>query len=587
MSVWGARSADPPVALAAACVAVALALTAWAPAAGGGTALRPVSAAAPGIPGAGPAAGPASSPPADAWDSSGASGGAGTAGGALEGLPIRSIRVAAYDVFDTIPPGRLGGFYRVANALHVRTRERTVTSLLLFAPGDPWRVERARETERALRRLDFLQPRRIAASRTGDSVDVVVETRDAWTTRPEFNLERTGGQQFGAIGFSERNLLGLGKRLDVSYEEDPTGIARRLSWSDPSVLGTRTRFRWVASSGSSGSADVLDLSLPFFREDAPVAFGMAWRRGTSAGRLFQSGSEVASLDRRLSETEAWYGRGMRRGASVWRLVGTFTALDRTLGPSRLAPGAPAAFDGPEEEASWRRFGLEALWWRPRFLMRRGIEELGRDEDYDVGPALSVYAGFAPDALGSTADEGYLRVRADAGAETRFGFGFVRTRLETRLRRDVRELLRRADARWIVTAPRGHALVLAARAAGSTRPARDVQQVVGGLDGLRAYPVHALAGRDLVRLNAEQRWLMADGLGGVLMLGAVGFVDAARAWGPGAEGTGWFTASGVGLRIAPPRGAVGPAFRLDVAWPVSPTRDGRRAAVFSLGSSQAF
>jgi hemolysin activation/secretion protein len=160
-------------------------------------------------------------------------------------------------------------------------------------------------------------------------------------------------------------------------------------------------------------------------------------------------------------------------------------------------------------------------------------------------------------------------------------------VETRLRRDVRELLRRADARWVLPTGEGHHLVLAARGVGSTRPARDAQFVVGGLSGLRAYPVHALAGTDLVRLNAEERVLIARDIARVLSLGGTVFLDAARAWGAGAESTGWFTAAGAGLRIAPPRRLIGPILRVDVAWPVDPTRDGLREPVFSIGSSQAF
>ncbi len=71
------------------------------------------------------------------------------------------------------------------------------------------------------------------------------------------------------------------------------------------------------------------------------------------------------------------------------------------------------------------------------------------------------------------------------------------------------------------------------------------------------------------------------------LASVSFVDGARGWGSGAEGTRWFHDAGIGLRIAPPRAAIGPVIRADIAWPLSPTRDGRREAVLSIGSSQAF
>jgi hypothetical protein len=44
---------------------------------------------------------------------------------------------------------------------------------------------------------------------------------------------------------------------------------------------------------------------------------------------------------------------------------------------------------------------------------------------------------------------------------------------------------------------------------------------------------------------------------------------------------------VGLRIALPQWSLGQVMRIDVAWPVEPTRDGQRNAVLSFGSSQGF
>src|SRR5207247_4288140 len=119
-------------------------------------------------------------------------------------------------IFDPIPPGPLGPFYRLGNLLHLRTRARTVRQQLLFAPGEPWREARRAETARALRALDYLEPLGIQARRTGDSVAVTVETRDAWTTSPELNLERGGGEQFGTIGLSERDRKST--RLNSSHE---------------------------------------------------------------------------------------------------------------------------------------------------------------------------------------------------------------------------------------------------------------------------------------------------------------------------------------------------------------------------------
>ncbi len=69
--------------------------------------------------------------------------------------------------------------------------------------------------------------------------------------------------------------------------------------------------------------------------------------------------------------------------------------------------------------------------------------------------------------------------------------------------------------------------------------------------------------------------------------AAAFYDGARAWGPGADGTGWFQDAGLGLRLGFPQVGLSEVVRVDVAWPVRPTINGRRDAVLSFGSSQAF
>jgi outer membrane protein assembly factor BamA len=190
-------------------------------------------------------------------------------------------------------------------------------------------------------------------------------------------------------------------------------------------------------------------------------------------------------------------------------------------------------------------------------------------------------------MGSSAGEGWFRIEGSIGAENAAGFGIASGRVSSRWRHEPQELLRLVNARWYVQWSGSHTLVLAVFAAEGSRVARDFQLVSGGLSGLRAYPVQAIAGHELVRANLEHRWRPHWQLGGLVRVGTAVFYDVAHGWGPGADPTNWFNAAGVGLRLVPPRSALGPVFRMDLAWPVSPTRDGQREVVLSFGSSQAF
>ena len=155
---------------------------------------------------------------------------------------------------------------------------------------------------------------------------------------------------------------------------------------------------------------------------------------------------------------------------------------------------------------------------------------------------------------------------------------MRASASSRIRREPREILAQVDARWVNQQIDRQALILAAHGVLGERVGRDFQAVVGGLNGLRAYPVQALAGQRLWRFNLEDRWTIGENLLDFVSVGAVAFGDIARAWGPGAAQTRWYTAVGTGVRIALPRWSPNQILRLDVAWPVQPTRDGRREPV---------
>jgi hemolysin activation/secretion protein len=112
-------------------------------------------------------------------------------------------------------------------------------------------------------------------------------------------------------------------------------------------------------------------------------------------------------------------------------------------------------------------------------------------------------------------------------------------------------------------------------------------VIGGLNGLRAHGVHALAGDQMVRFNTENRWLVGRNYYELFSLGAAAFWDVGHTWGPGSARLGWQHDVGIGLRFSSPHSAVNSVVRFDLAWRVSPSGVRPGGAVFSFGSSQAF
>ena len=54
------------------------------------------------------------------------------------GARIGSVRIDRQNVFDLSKPEEDTTLFRIADWLHIRTREQTVATQLLFRPGDPY-----------------------------------------------------------------------------------------------------------------------------------------------------------------------------------------------------------------------------------------------------------------------------------------------------------------------------------------------------------------------------------------------------------------------------------------------------------------
>ena len=506
-----------------------------------------------------------------------------------EGATIRRVDVRCMGIFDPVPEGSFTGVYETANRLHVRTRQATVRSQLLVAAGQVWTADKVFESQRLLRDLEYIEPEAIGSRLVNDSVDVMVVTHDQWTTQPELNVERGGGVTYGSVGLTERNMMGLGLGVSLSFRSEPTGRSRAFALTGQRLFGTQLEAQAKASTGSAGVSNTYYVLDPFRSLDDTRSWTGSWSRANADQFLYENGLVSARFpfNQRIAQAEYAWGRRSTDGV-VHRIAVGMAMHDRHYGPTEFSPTSTIEVASGEEELKLRWTSLRYTLWRPHYIERRGVELMDPVEDFDTGERMSLEGGLAMRALGSTADEGIAKVQLDAGHDSRrFGFGLLRSRFSTRLRRVPVETLAQVDARWTQQPGQDLTLVVAAHGEVAADAPREVQSVVGGLNGLRAYGVQALAGTQIWRFNGEARWVAARNVLDLASVGAAAFVDAARAWGTGADGAPWHHDAGFGLRLAFPHASLHQVARFDVAFPLSPTRDGRRSPVFSFGSSQAF
>ena len=137
---------------------------------------------------------------------------------------IGAIEIVGHEVFDESTKG-ITAPYRVANKIHIQTRESVIRRELLFAVGDSLNPELLAQTERNLRALPFLRDARVetipvgeGGDRLADHVDVRVVAWDTWSLTPRLQFERVDDSAAWEVGVSEANLLGLGKEVSVSHQ---------------------------------------------------------------------------------------------------------------------------------------------------------------------------------------------------------------------------------------------------------------------------------------------------------------------------------------------------------------------------------
>ena len=326
-------------------------------------------------------------------------------GGVADGTPIVAVTVVRSDVFDLDDPATAAWFYRAANALHVVSRESFVRSLLLFREGEPLDRALLAESERLLRATGFLSPVTITARPAPGGAEVVVTTRDQWTTEASLKLSVAGSQQTYGFTLTEQNFLGRGKRVEAVWRADEERDSLTAIYHDPLLLGTRWTLDAAYSDTSDGSGERLAVVYPFFALDAPRAGGVEWQRDTLIEYLWAAGDKQVAGDATLRSFRAWGGLRVNGGPrATGRLTAGLFAERAEFAGWAYLDGRPYPTPSPRDLAGVE-IGYESQ--SARWAVIQGFRAWSRQEDVALGPSWRVAVGA------SLVGEGELRWRIDA------------------------------------------------------------------------------------------------------------------------------------------------------------------------------
>jgi len=534
---------------------------------------------------------------------------------------IASVFVDNHSIFDPDDlsddqPFRLA--YRLANALHMRSREGFIRGEVLFEPGDCYDPEVLAESERILRRYSFIARADVFGLRQPDgSWHVVVDTKDEWTTKIDLRVNAGGGPWFRGGEVAEENLLGRGIRAGVFLREREEQRDVGAELFTPRLFGTRMDAGLGVGRTRTGSFVDQSLAYPFVGEGGRVAGRQLYLRREELFPYSLGGRRAAPEqpshlllpvnEERFELTLAarigppgnltTFGIGVS-SATLDFPEGVEVALGGDFGVRAAAPEALADAVRPQTlHSSPARLNLLVGQRNMTFVPRRGLDALTGVQDVPVGVDAGLTLGRSARQL--SADRGqpddlFGRVRLVVGAAPGPWVLHGAFALEGRQIFSGRtsgsewlDVLGEVDllAYWTPPALSGHTFFARVEGAGGWLQNQPFQLLLGGAQGLRAYDDYDFPAAQRLLLTVEDRLYVRWPLPDLVDFGFTLFADAGRGWAgdvPFAVDSGWRGTVGGGLRLGFPAGSRSVA-RLDLAFPLGPGTDAGDAMVrFTVG-----
>ena len=487
---------------------------------------------------------------------------------------LGEVRIRTADVFaeDTEALWK-----RAVNGIHWTTREETIRNEIWFEPGEELTRAELDELERNLRRTGLFAEvsAEVVPSGLPDRVDLLVTTRDRLSIVFGFSGSLVGdvGSVRGTLG--ETNLLGLGDRLVVDYEENTEGeLEGAISYRDRHLFG-----RWMRLGLRAGTTEEGDEFGVFV--DRPLQHLVdRWSWSLDASTVesdvdyFEGGDSVAEVPERLetiggSLTHAFGPRDSRLRLGVaarWSDRAYGVAAGPQAGTIDVPGDTSTLFGGPfvaydRFRAFERETRLDTLDFVQDLQLGYGAEllvgprwrdEEGLEDEVEPQASLRTYAAAQPfeDIYVTFTGGGSLRL--DAGEAVGWT---ADTSLHT-----------------YRVFERAHTLA-ASLTFDQVFESEDlpIEVTLGEDNGLRGYPAREFSGERRIRVNLEERY--DTGLEWAsLNLGLVAFFDAGWIADPDQDLGSPLRSAGLGVRLGSQELLGGTVIRIDLAFPFD-ERDG--------------
>jgi outer membrane protein assembly factor BamA len=491
------------------------------------------------------------------------------------GATIGKIIYKIGDIFDTANPKENYYFFRLANRLHINTKQFVVRDDLLFDTGDPYSPELITESERILRSKNYLYDSEIRPVRYDNNrVDIEVKTRDVWTLSGGINYSRKGGENSYGFEVQEDNFAGLGKAVRIRRDTNEFRTENEFQYHDPFL--TEQRFQLTAgySYNTDGRNKLLHLQRPFYSLETHWAMSL---QGTTFSRqetLYKNGEEADYFyqDEEYYELSGGYSRGqIGNHTERWQLG--FTVDRNRFSPVNATRNVAAVPDDRELAYPWIQYDSIIS----RYIKTSRIDLIGRTEDINLGTTYTVQLGWSHERVGSDRnaliyDFDYYNTNQtfadhllliNVAGSGRLGEGFAENLLFENELRYFYPMFTNQMFYTQLNIDAGHHLD------------GENQLLLGGATGLRGYPARVQEGNRRVLFRMEQRYYTDLHVLQLFYVAGAAFFDIGQAWTPDVtpeRHAGFLKDVGMGLRLSPSRTSRGTIIHLDLAYALDAEAD---------------
>ena len=490
---------------------------------------------------------------------------------AAAGVRIGEIRIRPLEIFDTSIPEEDTGLFRLANKLHIRTRESVIADQLLFGSGEPYDGRLLQESARLLRNTRYLHDALIEPVALRDGVvDVEVTTHDVWTLNPGISFGRSGGESTSGFELEELNLLGLGTQIGISRTRDVDRTSTLLKYRDRQLGRSWWALALDYADNSDGQRKGLLLDHDFYALDTRWAAGASFLDDERIDSRYDRGEIVDEylVRRKAATVYGGWSKGLVAG-QVLRWRAGYTYDDRRFD---VVPGSKLPADVPPDRKlayPW----ISAEWLQDDFREDRNRDQIERTEDFAYGWRARGRIGHSSPTFGADRNAFVFDGQVSRG----FAWGrndslLMNASFDGRHEDgQFRDLLLEAEARYYRRHSERRLSFAALSVAVGHELSADRQVLLGGDNGLRGYPLRYQGGEGRWLFTVEQRFFSDWYPFRLVNVGGAVFADVGSAFGAnpyGSKNRDILADVGFGLRLGNSRSGLGNVLHIDLAFPLN-------------------